>query len=55
MELMKKIHTILDNGGTDIFDASNFTRDSTINLTPGTFSSLGNYSVDEQINDLVSI
>ena len=51
----EKIHTIVDSGGADVFDASSFTRASSINLTPGTFSSLGHYSVDEQINDLVSI
>ena len=33
--------TIVDTGGADTFDASAQTRSSTINLTPGTFSSLG--------------
>ena len=33
--------TIVDTGGADTFDASAQVRSSTINLTPGTFSSLG--------------
>ena len=50
----EKIHTIVDAGGDDVFDASAFTRDSTIKLTPGEFSSLGVYSMDDQISDLVA-
>jgi hypothetical protein len=40
--------TIVDTGGADTFDASAQTRASTINLTPGTFSSLGLFSEAEQ-------
>ena len=50
----EKIHTVVDSGGNDIFDASAFSRNSTINLTPGTFSSLGIYSVEDQISDLTT-
>jgi hypothetical protein len=40
--------TVVDTGGADTFDASAQVRSSTINLTPGTFSSLGLFSEAEQ-------
>ena len=40
--------TIVDAGGVDTLDFSNQTRASVINLTPGTFSSIGTYSKAEQ-------
>jgi flagellin-like hook-associated protein FlgL len=43
------IQTIVDSGGTgDTLDARAVTRGSTINLTPGTFSSLGLYETDAE-------
>ncbi len=42
--------TIWDAGGTDTIDASNFTRASVIDLTPGSFSSIGIYNpVSDQL------
>lgn len=40
--------TIVDSGGADTIDASAQTRSSTINLTPGTFSSLGLFTEAQQ-------
>ena len=40
--------TIVDTGGADTFDASAQTRASTINLTPGTFSSVGLFTEAQQ-------
>jgi hypothetical protein len=40
--------TIVDAGGADTLDFSNQTRASVINLTPGTFSSIGIYTRAEQ-------
>ncbi len=51
----EKIHTLIDPGGIDIFDASAFSRNSKINLNPGKFSSLGIYSLDDQVADLMTI
>ena len=48
------IKNIIDTGGTDTIDASNQTRASTINLNPGTFSTIGYWSEAEQINHWVS-
>lgn len=52
--MYERIQTVVDAGGDDVFDASAFTRDSVINLTPGTFSSLGVFSVEDQITDLAT-
>ena len=52
--MYERIHTVVDAGGLDTFDASAFSRNSNINLSPGTFSSLGNYSVDDQVSDLLA-
>ncbi|WP_419799923.1 M10 family metallopeptidase C-terminal domain-containing protein [Terasakiella sp.] len=38
------IETIWDAGGSDTIDASNFTRNNIIDLTPGSFSSIGIYN-----------
>ena len=46
------IHTIVDSGGMDTIDASGVTRSSTINLTPGTFSSIGIYTKAQQLADI---
>ena len=46
------IQTIIDSGGTDTIDASRVTRDSIINLTPGSFSSIGIYSRADQLADI---
>ncbi len=46
------IQTIVDSGGTDTIDASRVTRDSIINLTPGSFSSIGIYSRADQLADI---
>ncbi len=40
--------TIVDTGGADTFDASAQTRASVINLTPGTFSSVGLFTEAQQ-------
>jgi hypothetical protein len=40
-ESMPILETIWDGGGTDLIEASSFTRDSIIDLRPGHFSSLG--------------
>ena len=42
--------TLIDSGGADTIDASNQTRSNTINLNPGTFSSIGLYTEAEQIS-----
>ena len=46
------IHTIVDGGGTDTIDASNADRSSTINLTPGAFSSIATYTRAQQLADV---
>lgn len=43
------IQTIFDSDGIDVIDASNQTRSSVINLTAGSFSSIGLYSATDQI------
>ena len=43
------IQTIVDSDGTDTIDASSQTRASTINLNPGTYSSIGIYTVADQL------
>lgn len=40
--------TLVDSAGTDTIDASNQSRGSVINLTPGSFSSIGLFSKSEQ-------
>jgi hypothetical protein len=45
------IQTITDGGGTDTFDLSNQTRENVIDLTAGSLSSVGIYSVDNQVSD----
>jgi len=45
------IQTITDGGGTDTIDASNQTRENVIDLTAGSFSSIGIYSQDDQKSD----
>lgn len=42
------IRTLVDSGGIDTIDTSGQTRASIINLTPGTFSSIGIYSQADQ-------
>ena len=42
--------TLIDSGGTDTIDASNQTRANTINLNPGTFSTIGLFTEAEQIS-----
>jgi serralysin len=47
--------TIVDAGGTDTIDASGITnRSSIIDLTPGTFSSIGYRSIADQLSDAVA-
>ena len=46
------IQTIVDSGGTDTIDASRVSRDSVIDLTPGSFSSIGIYSRADQLADI---
>ena len=46
------IQTIVDSGGTDTIDASRVARDSVIDLTPGSFSSIGIYTRAEQLADI---
>mgnify|MGYP001261207707 CR=1 FL=1 len=46
------IHTIVDSGGMDTIDASGVSRSSMINLTPGTFSSIGIYTKAQQLADI---
>ena len=43
------MQTIIDTGGTDTVDLSNQTRNSTLNLTGGTLSSIGIWSEADQI------
>jgi len=43
------IETLIDSGGTDTIDASNQTRASVIDLTPGSFSSIGIFSAVDQV------
>jgi hypothetical protein len=45
------IQTITDGGGTDTIDLSNQTRENVIDLTAGSLSSVGIYSVDDQVSD----
>lgn len=45
------LQTIVDSGGTDTIDLSSQTRDSTLNLSGGTMSSIGIYSKADQISD----
>jgi|GEM_PF-1151996 len=46
------IETIWDAGGSDTLDASNFTRNNIIDLTPGSFSSIGIYNpISDQLPD----
>ena len=45
------IQTITDGGGTDTFDLSDQTRENVIDLTAGSLSSVGIYSVDDQVSD----
>ena len=45
------IQTITDGGGIDTFDLSNQTRENIIDLTAGSLSSVGIYSVDDQVSD----
>lgn len=46
------LQTIVDGGGTDTLDASGITsRSSIIDLTPGSFSSIGKRTIAEQLND----
>ena len=46
------IQTIYDSGGTDTIDTSNQTRSSEINLQAGAFSSIGIFSVTDQLSAL---
>ena len=46
--------TVYDAGGIDTFDLSNQTRGSIVDLTPGAYSSIGQYSVAAQIADLAA-
>ena len=48
-EILPYILTLVDNGGIDTFDLSRHTRSSIVNLTPGTFSSIGYLAVEDQI------
>jgi len=48
------IQTITDSGGTDTIDASSQTRENIINLNAGAFSSIGIYSVADQVTDLAA-
>jgi serralysin len=43
------VETIYDAGGVDTFDLSNFTRRVAIDLAPGSYSSLGIFTIEEQI------
>ena len=43
------LQTIVDGGGSDTIDVSALNRSSTINLTPGSFSSIGYYSIANQL------
>ncbi len=43
------LQTIVDGGGSDTIDVSALNRSSTINLTPGSFSSIGSYSIANQL------
>jgi len=42
------LQTIVDGGGTDTMDLTGITRGSTIDLTPGSFSSIGSWSIADQ-------
>jgi len=48
------IQTITDSGGTDTIDASSQTRENIINLNAGEFSSIGIYSVADQVTALAA-
>lgn len=43
------LQTLVDGGGIDTIDLTGITRRSTVNLTPGTFSSIGQWSAAEQL------
>jgi flagellin-like hook-associated protein FlgL len=43
------METLVDSGGEDTIDASNQSRASVIDLTPGNFSSIGIYTVADQV------
>jgi hypothetical protein len=45
------LQSIYDAGGVDTIDLSNFSRPNTIDLNPGSYSSLGEYSLEAQIAD----
>jgi len=45
------LYTMHDAGGTDTFDLSAHTRGSVISLIPGSYSSIGYYSVADQVRD----
>jgi hypothetical protein len=44
------VQAIYDSGGIDTFDLSNFTRSNIIDLRPGAYSSLGQFSRADQIS-----
>ncbi len=48
------IQTIYDAGGIDTIDVSNFTRPNMIDLRPGSYSNIGEYSVAQQISDVAA-
>lgn len=43
------LRSIYDAGGADTIDLSNFTRSNTIDLTPGAYSSIGEFPLEAQI------
>ena len=45
------LQSIYDAGGNDTIDLSNFTRPNTIDLRPGSYSSIGEYGLEAQIAD----
>ncbi|MBP2316228.1 FG-GAP-like repeat-containing protein, partial [Azospirillum soli] len=49
------VNTIWDGGGTDTIDASNQARRSIINLTPGSFSSVGRQGINTDANSNLAI
>lgn len=48
------IKTIVDSGGIDTIDASSQTTSSTIDLTPGTLSSIGQRTVSEKLTEMAT-
>ena len=48
------VQTIYDAGGTDTIDLSNFTRPNTLDLRPGSYSNIGEYSASQQIADVAA-